>query len=53
MLTVVAQDPAELGRRAAQLPWARLDGDDSPSREVTIPPTLVRRGSGELQAPAT
>lgn len=52
-LTVVAQDPAELGRRAAQLLFARLDGDDSPSREVTIAPTLVRRGSGELHAPAT
>ncbi len=49
-LTVVAQDPAELGRRAAQLLFARLDGDDAPSHEVIIAPTLVRRGSGELQA---
>jgi len=51
-LTVVAQDPVELGRRAAVLLFARIDGDDGPSQEVVIPARLVRRGSGEL-APAS
>lgn len=52
-LTVVAQDPAQLGRRAAQILFTRLDGDDAPSHEVVIAPTLVRRGSGELKAPTS
>ena len=31
-VTVVAQDPHALGRAAAELLFARLDGDDGPSR---------------------
>jgi LacI family transcriptional regulator len=50
-LTVVAQDPAALGRAAAEVLFARLDGDHGPSRTVVLPTTLVTRGSGEL-APA-
>jgi LacI family transcriptional regulator len=49
-LTVVAQDPAELGRTAAELLFARLDGDDAPSRRVELPTRLIQRGSGELAA---
>ena len=52
-LTVVAQDPAGLGRQAAALLFARLDGDDSPSRKIVVSPRLVQRGSGELAAPAS
>jgi LacI family transcriptional regulator len=52
-LTVIAQDPAQLGRRAAERLFARLDGDDGPSREIVVAPTLVERGSGELAAPAS
>ncbi len=47
-ITVVAQDPAGLGRRAAELLFARLNGDDAPPRTVTLPTVLVPRGSGEL-----
>jgi LacI family transcriptional regulator len=50
-LTVVAQDPVGIGRAAAELLFARLDGDDSASRTVVTATTLVPRGSGEL-APA-
>jgi LacI family transcriptional regulator len=50
-VTVVAQDPIEVGRRAAELLFSRLDGFDGPSRQVVIPTTLIQRGSGEL-APA-
>ena len=47
-LTVVAQDPRGLGRRAAELLFERLDGFDGPSRNVVLPTTLIERGSGEL-----
>jgi LacI family transcriptional regulator len=50
-LTIVAQDPAALGRTAAERLFARLDGDSSPAREVVLPVSLIERGSGEL-APA-
>jgi LacI family transcriptional regulator len=50
-LTVVAQDPVGLGRRAAELVFSRLDGYDGPARNAVIPTTLIPRGSGELPPP--
>ena len=50
-LTVVAQDPFAIGSRAAQLLLARLDGDTSPTRRVTLPLGLIERGSGEIAPP--
>jgi LacI family transcriptional regulator len=47
-LTVVAQEPMILGRRAAELLFSRLDGYTGPSRRVVHPTTLIARGSGEL-----
>lgn len=47
-VTVVAQDPAQLGRRAADLLFRRLDGVAEPPRLVTQPTRLIARGSGEL-----
>jgi LacI family transcriptional regulator len=47
-VTVVAQDPAELGRQAAGLLFQRTDGDSAPSRRIVIPTRLVQRGSGEV-----
>lgn len=49
-LTVLAQDPAGLGRAAARQLFARVDGDDGPSRRIVLEPTLVARGSGEVPA---
>jgi LacI family transcriptional regulator len=46
-VTVVAQDPAALGRAAAEVLFARLDGDRSPARTLLVPTRLVQRGSGE------
>lgn len=46
-VTVVAQDPAELGRLAAGLLFRRMDGDTAPPRRIVVPTRLVRRGSGE------
>ncbi|OIV36521.1 LacI family transcriptional regulator [Mangrovactinospora gilvigrisea] len=48
-LTVIAQDPAALGREAAALALARLDGDEAEPRVVRVPTRLVARGSGELR----
>jgi LacI family transcriptional regulator len=47
-LTVVAQDPAGLGRAAAERLFARLDGDAGPSQRLDLPTRLIVRGSGEL-----
>ncbi|MFE9025531.1 LacI family DNA-binding transcriptional regulator [Streptomyces iakyrus] len=46
-LTVVAQAPEEIGRSAATTALARLDGDRSRARTITVPTRLVVRGSGE------
>jgi LacI family transcriptional regulator len=51
-VTVVAHDPMELGRIAAELLFRRLDGDPSPSQHVVCSVRLVPRGSGEIRAPA-
>lgn len=50
-VTVVAQDPAAIGATAAQLLFARINGDASPPREVVLLTRLIARGSGEI-APA-
>lgn len=47
-VTVVAQDPALLGRTAAQLLFRRMEGEHGPPRRVELPVRLVARGSGEI-----
>jgi LacI family transcriptional regulator len=47
-ITVVAQDVGALGRTAAELLFARIDGDTSPSKRVVVPTVLIERGSGEI-----
>jgi LacI family transcriptional regulator len=47
-VTVVAQDPYAIGRAAAELIFARLDGYRGPSQHRTISTRLVIRGSGEI-----
>jgi LacI family transcriptional regulator len=47
-VTVVAQDPGELGRQAAELLFQRMGGASAPSRRIVIPTRLLQRGSGEL-----
>jgi LacI family transcriptional regulator len=49
-VTVVAQDPAAMGRAAADILFRRLDGDDSPPEHVAIEVELIARGSGEIPA---
>lgn len=48
-VTVIAHDPKALGRAAAELLFARCNGDESPPRDIVLPATLVPRGSGEIQ----
>jgi LacI family transcriptional regulator len=47
-ITVVAQDPTAIGRIAANLLFARLDGTASAPTVYLVPTTLIRRGSGEI-----
>jgi len=50
-ITVVAQDPAGIGRTAAERLFARIDGDTSPADVHVVPTRLIPRGSGEIAAP--
>jgi LacI family transcriptional regulator len=47
-ITVVIQDPYALGRRAAELLFARLGGFAGASQRVVLPTQFVARGSGEI-----
>ncbi len=50
-VTVVAQDVEAVGRRAAELLFARIDGDEQPARREAPPTRLIVRGSGEIAGP--
>jgi LacI family transcriptional regulator len=49
-VTVIAQDPAGIGRTAASLVFRRLAGEHWDPTHHIIPVTLIPRGSGEIQA---
>ncbi|WP_020661950.1 LacI family DNA-binding transcriptional regulator [Amycolatopsis benzoatilytica] len=46
-VTVIAHDVSALGHAAAELLFARIQGDQSAPRKVVLPVHLVARGSGE------
>jgi LacI family transcriptional regulator len=50
-VTVVAQDIVGIGRRAAELLFARMDGSDEPVAVHEVPTRLITRGSGEIAPP--
>ncbi|WP_165368156.1 substrate-binding domain-containing protein, partial [Phytoactinopolyspora endophytica] len=50
-LTVIAQNPVAVGRRAAQLLLAQLANTPGELHGERIPTTLIPRGSGELPGP--
>ncbi|MET7641085.1 LacI family DNA-binding transcriptional regulator [Streptomyces sp. NPDC005438] len=50
-LTVIAQDPRQVGVEAARIALARLDGDRAAAATTTVPVRLLPRGSGELPGP--
>jgi LacI family transcriptional regulator len=47
-ITVIAQDPAAIGRTAAQVLFRRLDGDESPTQHHIVLTRMITRGSGEI-----
>jgi LacI family transcriptional regulator len=47
-ITVIAQDPAAIGRTAAEMLFRRLDGDRSPSEHRVVVTRMISRGSGEI-----
>ena len=47
-VTVVAQRPMDLGRRAAELLFSRIDGYDGPSRRVVVATELIERESSRV-----
>ena len=47
-VTVVAQNPQQIGRAAAERVFARLDGDTSTPARTVVPTRLIERGSGEI-----
>jgi LacI family transcriptional regulator len=50
-VTVVARDPAGIGRRAAYLLFAQMTGEAGPPTTHHVPTVLIPRGSGELPPP--
>lgn len=49
-VTVIRTDPQQIGQLAAELAFARIDGDDGQPRRLVVPAQLVPRGSGEIPA---
>jgi LacI family transcriptional regulator len=47
-ITVIPQQPRELGRRAAELLFDQIDGSDRPRAQIVIDHELIQRGSGEI-----
>ena len=51
-VTVVRTDPYRIGQLAAELAFARIDGDDRKPQRAVVPTELVTRGSGEIRPDA-
>lgn len=51
-ITVIAQDPQEIGRVAVARIFERLEGDSSPPLHHVVPTSFVPRGSGEIPPPS-
>jgi LacI family transcriptional regulator, galactose operon repressor len=52
-ISVVAQDPQELGHAAAELLFRRLDGQATEAVHRVVSVTLIARGSGEIAPTAS
>jgi LacI family transcriptional regulator len=48
-VTVVRHDPRQMGRRAIELLFTRLAGDERPPQRIVLPTELVVRGTGEVR----
>jgi LacI family transcriptional regulator len=47
-VSAIVRDPQEIGRHAARLAIERISDPARPPRTVTLPSTVVRRGTGEI-----
>ncbi len=52
-VTVMAQDPTQIGTLAAERLFARMDHDAGPEETLVVPARLLVRGSGEIPPPST
>ncbi|MDH3294159.1 MAG: substrate-binding domain-containing protein [Acidimicrobiia bacterium] len=52
-VSVVPQHPRRLGQQAAELLFARLDGDDGPAVQQIVESPVIERGSGEIRPTGT
>lgn len=50
-ISTVPQQPLTLGHRAAEILFARIDGDRGAATREIIPNEIVERGSGEIRPP--
>ncbi len=50
-VTVVAQDPAAMGKLAAEILFRRISGDVSPVQQHVVPTRLIERASGTILPP--
>jgi LacI family transcriptional regulator len=51
-VSVIAQNPAEMGRAAAEQLFARLVDSAMPPRQIVVATQLLARGSGEIPGPS-
>lgn len=47
-VTVIAQDPLQTGKLAAERIFDRINGAEGPAQRITVPTRFLVRGSGEI-----
>jgi len=50
-LTVIAQDPVQMGTLAAEILVERMTGEKGDPKNIVLPTRLIERGSGEISGP--
>jgi len=50
-ITVIAQDPAAIGKLGTEILFRRIHGDTSPVQEHVVPTRLIERASGAIPPP--
>lgn len=50
-ITVIAQDPASIGKLGTEILFRRIHGDTSPVKEHVVPTRLIERASGAIPPP--
>jgi LacI family transcriptional regulator len=50
-ITVIAQDPASIGKLGTEILFRRIHGDTSPVQEHVVPTRLIERASGAIPPP--